>query len=189
MFISALLLSMQSVERLIIKRESSWTINGSVIELYSLRDGKGNSVYIALSNGIIYGVGQTELQALFSASSKWVSEYRENPGEDPFMHVMNEVTKESGGALTVVRHEISAELLASSVREDWDVTRKELEGLLADYGIPNKYNEFFTNVIKDLVRDRLREEGLSTEDWLVDALTKFYIRLAREMLYVGGARQ
>ncbi|GAB6944646.1 hypothetical protein [Vulcanisaeta sp. JCM 14467] len=50
---------MQSVDRLIIKRESSWTINGSVIDLYSLRDGRGNSVYIALSNGVIYGVGQT----------------------------------------------------------------------------------------------------------------------------------
>ena len=178
---------MQSVERFTIKRESSWTINGSVIELYSLRDGKGNSVYIALSNGVIYGVGQTELQALFSASSKWVSEHRENPGEDPFMHVMNEVTKESGGALTVVRHEISTELLASSVREDWDVVRRELEELLADYGIPSKYGELFITVIKDLVRDKLREEGLPIEDWLVDSLAKLYIRLAREMLYVGGA--
>ncbi|GAB6944645.1 hypothetical protein [Vulcanisaeta sp. JCM 14467] len=103
------------------------------------------------------------------------------------MHVMNEVTKEGGGALAVMRHEISAELLASSDREDWGVVRRELEGLLADYGIPSKYGEPFITIIKDLVRDRLREEGLQAEDWLVDALTKLYIRLAREMLYVGGA--
>ena len=155
--------------------------------MYSLRDGRGNNVYIVLSNGVIYGVGRTELQALFSASSRWVSEHRENPGEDPFMHVMNEVTKEGGGTLAVMRHEISAELLASSVREDWDEVRRELEELLADYGIPSKHGELFITVIKDLVRDRLREEGLQAEDWLVDSLAKFYIRLAREMLYVGGA--
>ena len=73
------------------------------------------------------------------------------------MHVMNEVAKEGGGTLAVMRHEISAELLASSVREDWGVVRRELEELLVDYGIPGKYGELFITVIKDLVRDRLRE--------------------------------
>jgi hypothetical protein len=78
--------------------------------------------------------------------------------------------------------EIPVDRLIEAVEENWDRIRGEAAELLKDYDVPPEHMERLISDLKHRVRSELLERGLPDEDWLVEALSKLYIRLVCEIM-------
>jgi len=77
--------------------------------------------------------------------------------------------------------EIPLDTIVDAVFADWSEIKREVEELLKSYGIPSEYADQAISMLKEKVREDLSLKGISDE-WLVEALTKIYIRLFYQML-------
>jgi hypothetical protein len=78
--------------------------------------------------------------------------------------------------------EIPVDRLVGAVEEGWDRIRGEAMELLKGYDVPPEHAERLISELKHRVRSELLEGGLPDEDWLVEALSKLYIRLVCEIM-------
>jgi len=80
----------------------------------------------------------------------------------------------------IVRREILTDTLVEAVRAGWSDIKGEVKELLRSYEIPEEYMEQVISEVRRRVKSKL--QGLPDEDWLVDILTKLYLRITYEML-------
>jgi len=59
---------------------------------------------------------------------------------------------------------------------------EELSALLRSYGTPEEYAGEVGRRLRELVREELGRGGLPEEEWLVDAVFRILVRMARAML-------
>jgi len=84
--------------------------------------------------------------------------------------------------MSAFEREILMGKLMEAVKMDWSDVQDELKKLLKDYEIPEEYSSHVISWIKENIKSKL--EDSSNKEWLSEALTKLYIKLAYELLHV-----
>jgi hypothetical protein len=77
------------------------------------------------------------------------------------------------------RVEVQREIRVDELKELVRGGEVELSALLRRYGIPEERAGEVWRKVKELVREELGRRGLPEEEWLVDALSRILVRMAR----------
>jgi hypothetical protein len=83
-----------------------------------------------------------------------------------------------------MEHEIKTDKLVEAVNSDWDTLHIEVTELLKSYGIPQEQAEHLISEIKKKVKKKVESkiQGLLEDEWLIESLTKLYIKITHELL-------